>query len=57
MKNVHEDRYIFQRIRTFLIGMSTKRLCMLMDRYYRSVITYREKCKIKLSRQLEFGLY
>lgn len=57
MKIVHEDRYIFERIRNFLTAMLAKQFCILMDRYYQSVIDYRDKCKIKLTRQLEFGMF
>ncbi|CAF0838461.1 unnamed protein product [Rotaria sordida] len=57
MKQIHEiethnqQKKIRQRIIEAQLNYLTKRFCDIMDKYYGSVITYREKCRTKVVRQ------
>jgi hypothetical protein len=47
---------VCQRIINSHITVLTRYFCATMDKYYQSVITYRDRCKVRIVRQLQIGL-
>jgi t-SNARE complex subunit (syntaxin) len=59
MKQIRENqssKTISQRIIQNQIDGMTKQFCVMMDKYYHSIINYREKCKERVQRQYQIGL-
>jgi t-SNARE complex subunit (syntaxin) len=60
MKQLHENpnsKKIYRRIIENQIDGMTKNFCEIMDKYYQSIMNYREKCKERVQRQFEIGFY
>jgi hypothetical protein len=61
MKDIHEmptssgEKNVRQRMIESQIDGMTKYFCAIMDKYYRSVIKYRERCIERIQRQAQLG--
>ena len=58
MKQQHESfnsKKIYRRIIENQIDGITKEFCEIMNKYYQSIMTQREKCKERVQRQFEIG--
>ncbi|CAF0906639.1 unnamed protein product [Adineta steineri] len=53
--NLNKRKNIRQRIIDTQIDACMKYFCITMNKYHESVLTYREKCKLRLIRQLEIA--
>ncbi len=52
MVNTRHRKDVRQRIIESQIDVTTKYFCTTMDKYYQSVITYRERCKVQIAREM-----
>jgi hypothetical protein len=50
------EKNVYQRIIEAHVDSITKYFCTIMDKYYQSVITYRERCKINIAHRLQIGI-
>jgi len=54
MVNTSHRKDVRQRIIESQIDVTTKYFCTTMDKYYQSVITYRERCKVRIAHEMQF---
>lgn len=57
MRKIYEDesKDTFQRIIELQVESMIRKFCLIMDKYYRSIITHRDTCKQRIQRQYHIG--
>lgn len=51
----NEGKDTLQRIIELQVESMTRKFCSIMEKYYQSSVTYREKCKQRVQRQSHIG--
>ena len=51
----NEGKDTFHRIIELQVESMTRKFCLIMEKYYQSIVIYRERCKQRVQRQYQIG--